>query len=984
MLQFKQDLAVLEIKVGATLTIRYVTEKFRRLAKIHHPDRPGGDKETFQKLHNAYLRLLATLNDNLPENIDDIHIKEFFKKTNFPLEKSSCFVVLLENELSKQWEQVLKELYGEGNPLVNGGIQFKMENMSVSFYEKPKKNKRTKLLIQGKEKDHIFEFVFSTLPNIYQRVVNLEKKLMFQEKKEIACDNCDYKSIDIPLLQSHIEIEHIIPLRKKTQQKVIEAYRCEECDFSDSSRSGVKAHITRIHRKQNKGSNVDKMEHSTTISPPIVGALTLEENVSQDCQKCEKSFEDDIALRIHKVRHEEDNEIVNQVVEDLLCNVCESVFKSSEEMNNHVLDKHKILNEVVDVELENIFSCEKCDFETEREDELKVHIKNNIHNIISDIKEVTENAPTASEISYKHTYEENLESKSCPFCDLKSKNNDQLKKHIRNIHNENKVDEKDDQDKIETEAIEDCFTCHKCEFIGNRNEMEKHFKSKHKECTCQLCGSDFVDDISLKDHLQAEHARPSRFEPFPCEKCGLVLATFHLLQEHMNSHKNSVAHKCRFCDFLAENEDSIQEHIIKDHEELVILHSMAKQVDVLTFKAVELDTFKSDINGMLKILLENQKSIMDNQTTIKQELFLIRNNTIDSRRPEVLFPHSTHQSKPKEPGPATSRYSPPPCQQSPSPPPPPRQQSPSPPQVAPPRSSHTSTPVRAQMSRPSQKDEPIKTLYIGDSISSNVNHEALEAATESKFITAKAYSSVHDNVENVAKKPAKFPTLNFTDVIPNELEKDNYKTLIIQAGSVDISNLNTRDDPERHIEYFRQEAVKSATNIFAASENALKTTSTLRKVVLMKQIPRYDPLQADPLGLKPVLSQLFNSTLTELWMKSMYKDFIHVGTHNIECTGAIREARYRHTRSGKFDGIHLLGSSGQKTFTASVLNILRAAKITTPEHDYHQSCPQFRYQNRRIQHNYRAYKEGKQTWKKQEHFQVPTYNRFSSLSQGNW
>ena len=57
---------------------------------------------------------------------------------------------------------------------------------------------------------------------------------------------------------------------------------------------------------------------------------------------------------------------------------------------------------------------------------------------------------------------------------------------------------------------------------------------------------------------------------------------------------------------------------------------------------------------------------------------------------------------------------------------------------------------------------------------------------------------------------------------------------------------------------------------------------------------------------------------------------IHVGTHNIECIGAIKEARYRHTRSGKFDGIHLLGSSGHKAFTLSVLNILRAAKVTTP------------------------------------------------------
>ena len=80
----------------------------------------------------------------------------------------------------------------------------------------------------------------------------------------------------------------------------------------------------------------------------------------------------------------------------------------------------------------------------------------------------------------------------------------------------------------------------------------------------------------------------------------------------------------------------------------------------------------------------------------------------------------------------------------------------------------------------------------------------------------------------------------------------------------------------------------------------------------MKQIPRYDPLSVDPLGLKPVLSNLFNSTLTDLYMASTVKDKIFVGNHNIECTGAIKEARYRHTKSGKYDGIHLYGSSGTK------------------------------------------------------------------------
>ena len=138
----------------------------------------------------------------------------------------------------------------------------------------------------------------------------------------------------------------------------------------------------------------------------------------------------------------------------------------------------------------------------------------------------------------------------------------------------------------------------------------------------------------------------------------------------------------------------------------------------------------------------------------------------------------------------------------------------------------------------------------------------------------------------------------------------------------------------------------SARNVFSAGVSALTHQPSLKKVVIMKQIPRYDPQEVDPLGLKPALSQLFNSTLSELWMKSPCKDKIFIGTHNLECTGARQSSRYRSTKTNKFDGIHLYGSSGSKFYTLSMLNILHAAGLTTSDHDFHLSCAQFQYQAR--------------------------------------
>ena len=42
--QIKDDLEVLEIDITQKLTIRYVTLKYKKLAKVVHPDRKGGDK----------------------------------------------------------------------------------------------------------------------------------------------------------------------------------------------------------------------------------------------------------------------------------------------------------------------------------------------------------------------------------------------------------------------------------------------------------------------------------------------------------------------------------------------------------------------------------------------------------------------------------------------------------------------------------------------------------------------------------------------------------------------------------------------------------------------------------------------------------------------------------------------------------------------------------------------------------------------------
>ena len=57
-----------------------------------------------------------------------------------------------------------------------------------------------------------------------------------------------------------------------------------------------------------------------------------------------------------------------------------------------------------------------------------------------------------------------------------------------------------------------------------------------------------------------------------------------------------------------------------------------------------------------------------------------------------------------------------------------------------------------------------KVLYIGDSVAHNANFNIVEAETNVRVRTVKAYSSVYD-------KKAKWPKKNVTDVTPSALMK---------------------------------------------------------------------------------------------------------------------------------------------------------------------------------------------------------------------
>ena len=131
--------------------------------------------------------------------------------------------------------------------------------------------------------------------------------------------------------------------------------------------------------------------------------------------------------------------------------------------------------------------------------------------------------------------------------------------------------------------------------------------------------------------------------------------------------------------------------------------------------------------------------------------------------------------------------------------------------------------------------------------------------------------------------------------------------------------------------------------------------------------------------------------MTDLWLASFSRQSIIVGSHNIECSGGIRESRYRNIQTCVFDGIYLHGSSGRKAYTHSVLNILKVAGLTEKDFD-HKNCYQTVYQTRYNKNNKNKVWPFDKDIRRptrlvKEQIPVPLHNRFAGLrdeSLGNY
>ena len=546
-------------------------------------------------------------------------------------------------------------------------------------------------------------------------------------------------------------------------------YTCLECNFKTMVKNQMDVHVQFLHA----GVEADE--------------------VNFVCGLCNHKFIDDFNKYVKT--HDKPNENV-VLIEDLL-----EENEADDDRNIGTLHEKpdELPSNPNSEKIPEKFKCTKCDLAFTSPVDLKSH--EDTHDTGSpsapDVEPTTSAVIDIEEPPRLSTDESVPETVTCSICKLESKNLDSLKVHIENIHMDNIEEQENVDAKITSQGNETCTKCPHCDILGSKNELEKHISLKHGNCViCGECGNNFPDIKTCEDHMQAKHQTYQHSEPFPCDMCGLVMANFNLLQEHvLNYHSSSQQSDNYLCETCGQNFSdfpSLQSHTHNYHARKkfpcdqcgyetevytdLCKHRMTHEgtpgKNILEFMNIiiaQQGLILEQIANSEKRLEKQVKDICMNQKNNSDELNALKKTTMDSKSEITNLVSAKIDDLLK-----------------------------------------TVSSNNSAKHVPAQDDikKKEKVLMVGDSLSRNLNISVLQNVTNMEVKRTEAFIVDRNDPK------ARYPEKNFMKIVPEELKKDGYSTLILQGGTNEVSNLDTTGNVVDKIEARKEEIKVSSEKLF--------------------------------------------------------------------------------------------------------------------------------------------------------------------------
>ena len=167
---------------------------------------------------------------------------------------------------------------------------------------------------------------------------------------------------------------------------------------------------------------------------------------------------------------------------------------------------------------------------------------------------------------------------------------------------------------------------------------------------------------------------------------------------------------------------------------------------------------------------------------------------------------------------------------------------------------------------------------------------------------------------------SKFPESSFERVVPRLLSNHSVTNLILQSPTSDVTNLSQVPESQQK-DFIKQ----SARNMVGIMEKARAEHPSLRKVIILEQLPRTDSDQLSS------LANTYNATL---------RDLVAATPASSQCQILVASHSSLHPTSQNMqsdmfgfpsdrgtDGIHFRGKQGSKKHTNSIISALKTTGL---------------------------------------------------------
>ena len=143
---------------------------------------------------------------------------------------------------------------------------------------------------------------------------------------------------------------------------------------------------------------------------------------------------------------------------------------------------------------------------------------------------------------------------------------------------------------------EQFLQCSSCEFqVKDREALDMHVKSVHSQ-----------DVENSNKTINQGKAAESKSEEVKCDQCEFVTQDIPSFIKHIRTGHDEKAIACQYCGLPVKNKEELLNHVYDNHAEIVLIHTMAKQIN--------------DISVNFGNLLSQ---VFETMNAMKQELFVI-------------------------------------------------------------------------------------------------------------------------------------------------------------------------------------------------------------------------------------------------------------------------------------------------------------------------------------------------------------------------